>query len=140
VKWTGRYDPDALDSLADAELQLLLTFCVTFLGEGGYVRNPYLRAHLTEVLALFVPKKEAAGGKGGGGSAAGGFAASRMASVLAGHTLARRLLAPALMGFFVDIEFTGAHTQARARCGLSARRRASRRALCLPVAPSHRRD
>jgi len=103
VKHMGRYDPAQLEGLTDQQLALILTFAVTFLGAPRFVRNPYLRAHLTEVLALFVPRKDE--------SAATGYSHSRMQAVLAGHATARRWLAPYLMGFFVDIEFTGSHTQ-----------------------------
>lgn len=94
IKWLGRYDPRALQALSAQQLQLLLTFCVTFLGERSYVNNPYLRAHLTEVLRLFVPRKESGGAYGGGA----------LADALAGHALASAHLAPYLMGFFVDVE------------------------------------
>jgi len=107
VKYVGWYDPGALDALSDAQLATLLTFITTFLGAPRYLHNPFLRAHLTEVLALFVPPEK--GGRGGAG--AGGYQTSRLAGCLASHALARTHLAPALMAFFVDIEFTGTHTQ-----------------------------
>ncbi|KAG8462786.1 hypothetical protein KFE25_004762 [Diacronema lutheri] len=100
VKWIGRYEPETLDGLSEQQLALLLTFCVVFLGEKGYVNNPYLRAHLTEVLSLFVPHKERAPASAHG----------RMAAALASHHLARRYLSRYLMAFFVDTEYLGSHT------------------------------
>lgn len=169
-----RYDADLLESLTAPQLQLLLTYCVTFLGEARYVNNPYLRARLCEVnqhrprphrprphcqsahrrasarartalcraelcaaffcapaalrcaqvVVLFVPRK----GKGG----APAYGSSRMADVLAGHYLARKHLAPYLLGLFVDVEC--AH-----RPGPAPPHPAWRAAAARPAAPGTRR-
>mmetsp|Transcript_10644 Transcript_10644/g.36124 ORF Transcript_10644/g.36124 Transcript_10644/m.36124 type:complete len:940 (+) Transcript_10644:155-2974(+) len=103
LQFCGRYDREQIEALTDQQLALVLTFCVVFLGAPKYVTNPYLRAHLTEVLAQFVPRKDA--------RSATGFRQHRMAAVLAGHAIAREHLPAHLMQFFVDIEFTGSHTQ-----------------------------
>ena len=78
---------------------------VTFLGSPKYVKNPYLRATFTKLLRYLVPRSES-------NEALASHGSERLAAVFHTHRLAQAHLAPALMQFFVDIEFTGSHTGA----------------------------
>jgi len=97
--------PQVLEEVAIEELHDFLTLMVTFIGSPRYVKNPYLRATFTKLLRYLVPRSEDNEQTGAHGS-------ERLAQVFHGHELAMKHLPQALMGFFVDIEFTGAHTQA----------------------------
>jgi len=97
--------PDYLEELAVDELRDFVTLMTTFIGSPRYVKNPYLRATFTSLLRYLVPRTEENAQIANHGS-------ERLAAIFHTHELARRHLAPALMQFFVDIEFTGSHTQA----------------------------
>ena len=77
---------------------------VTFIGAPKYVKNPYLRATFTKLLCYLTPKNDDESGRR--------HASERLAGVFHTHQLAQRWLAPAVMQFFVDIEFSGSHTGA----------------------------
>jgi len=80
------------------ELQDLLTFIVSFIGSAMHLRNPYLRAKLVESLQALCPETYVKDEK-------------KLHELFETHQLAMNHLAPLLLQFFVDIEFTGSHTQ-----------------------------
>jgi ubiquitin conjugation factor E4 B len=90
--------PDFLETVATEELNDFLTLMVTFIGEPRYVKNPYLRATFTKMLRFLVPATEE--------NRTSGHGSERLSAVFHTHPLARRHLAPRVMQFFVDIEFT----------------------------------
>ena len=90
--------PDFLESVATEELHDFLTLMVTFIGEPRYVKNPYLRATFTKMLRFLVPATEE--------NRTSGHGSERLSAVFHTHPLALRHLAPRVMQFFVDIEFT----------------------------------
>jgi len=73
------------------------------------VKNPYLRATFTKLLRYLVPRSES-------NQATASHGSQRLAAVFGSHALAKAHLAPALMQFFVDIEFTGAPQPIRYVC------------------------
>ena len=89
-----------VDELSAGAKRTMLSFLTAFVDSPHHVRNPYLRAKLVEALLAFVPVDE---------ERSGGFA--ELHSLFAAHDLASRFLAPMLLRFFVEIEFTGSHTQ-----------------------------
>ncbi|PWN45419.1 hypothetical protein IE81DRAFT_320175 [Ceraceosorus guamensis] len=91
----GRYKPD---SLPEAVKNDLITFCTTFLSSGWYIKNPFLKAKLAEILFFFVLPY---------GSNQTGF----LGELLNFHKLAIHHLVPAIMSFWVEAESTGSHTQ-----------------------------
>ena len=96
--------PQAFEQMAAEELYDFVTLMVTFIGSPKYVKNPYLRATFTKLLCYLVPRQADDSGRR--------HASDRLASVFHSHPLAQKHLAPAVMQFFVDIEFTGSHTSA----------------------------
>jgi len=96
--------PQSFEQMDASELYDFVTLMVTFIGAPKYVKNPYLRATFTKLLCYLVPQSEDGSGRR--------HASDRLAAVFHSHTLAQKFLAPAIMQFFVDIEFTGSHTSA----------------------------
>ncbi|CAM6096554.1 unnamed protein product [Calypogeia fissa] len=89
--------PRALDGMA---LDEFMSFIVMFMGSPLHVKNPYLRAKMVEVLSAWMPSKS--------DSVA---LRNSMTSLFEGHQLALQYLVPNLLKLYVDIEFTGSHTQ-----------------------------
>ncbi|ERN10305.1 hypothetical protein AMTR_s00177p00048180, partial [Amborella trichopoda] len=73
-----------------------MNFIIMFMASPAYVKNPYLRAKMVEVLNCWMPDKSGS---------------SATASLFEGHQLALEYLVYNLLKLYVDIEFTGAHTQ-----------------------------
>lgn len=90
--------PRALDGVI---LDEFMSFIVMFMGSPLYVKNPYLRAKMVEVLNAWMPQK----------SSFSPMIGSSMASLFEGHQLALQYLVPNLLRLYVDIEFTGSHNQ-----------------------------
>ncbi|KAK8933685.1 putative ubiquitin conjugation factor E4 [Platanthera zijinensis] len=85
--------PRALDGFL---LDEFLNFIIMFMASPSYIKNPYLRAKMVEVLNCWMPQR-------------GGISAT--ASLFEGHTLSLDYLVGNLLKVYVDIEFTGSHTQ-----------------------------
>lgn len=90
--------PRALDGVI---LDEFMSFIVMFMGSSLHIKNPYLRAKMVEVLNAWMPQK----------SSYSPILGSSMASLFEGHQLALQYLVPNLLKLYVDIEFTGSHTQ-----------------------------
>ncbi|XP_077223679.1 putative ubiquitin conjugation factor E4 isoform X2 [Tasmannia lanceolata] len=73
-----------------------LNFMIMFMASPSYVRNPYLRAKMVEVLNCWMPHKSAS---------------PATASLFEGHQFSLEYLVRNLLKLYVDIEFTGSHTQ-----------------------------
>jgi len=91
----ARHRPDVLDEFARTTL---VVFCTTFLVSGWYVRNPFLKAKLAELLAYNVMPY-------------GPYPQGVVGDVVNCHPVALEHLMPALMAFWIDAESTGSHTQ-----------------------------
>ncbi|KAH9556758.1 hypothetical protein CY35_07G047100 [Sphagnum magellanicum] len=89
--------PKGLDTV---NLDEFMSFIVMFMGSPLHVRNPYLRAKMVEVLNAWMPSKSPSP-----------VMASNMALLFEEHDLALQYLVPNLLKLYVDIEFTGSHTQ-----------------------------
>ncbi|KAJ6810566.1 putative ubiquitin conjugation factor E4 [Iris pallida] len=85
--------PKALDGFV---LDDFLNFIIMFMASPSYVKNPYLRAKMVEVLNCWMPQKSGL---------------SSTASLFEGHQLSLDYLVRNLLKVYVDIEFTGSHTQ-----------------------------
>ncbi|KAJ6802526.1 putative ubiquitin conjugation factor E4 [Iris pallida] len=85
--------PKALDGFV---LDDFLNFIIMFMASPSYVKNPYLRAKMVEVLNCWMPQKSGL---------------SSTASLFEGHQLCLHYLVRNLLNLYVDIEFTGSHTQ-----------------------------
>uniref|UniRef100_A0A1D1Y3H5 Putative ubiquitin conjugation factor E4 n=1 Tax=Anthurium amnicola TaxID=1678845 RepID=A0A1D1Y3H5_9ARAE len=73
-----------------------LNFIIMFMASPSYIKNPYLRAKMVEVLNCWMPQKSGV---------------SSTASLFEGHQLSLDYLVRNLLNLYVDIEFTGSHTQ-----------------------------
>lgn len=85
--------PRALDGVM---LDDFMNFIIMFMASPEYIRNPYLRAKMVEVLNCWMPQRS--------GSKA-------TETLFEGHPLSLEYLVRNLLKLYVDIEFTGSHTQ-----------------------------
>lgn len=85
--------PKALDGIV---LDDFMNFIIMFMASPEYIRNPYLRAKMVEVLNCWMPRRSGS---------------SATASLFEGHQLSLQYLVKNLLKLYVDIEFTGSHTQ-----------------------------
>ncbi|CAM8986271.1 unnamed protein product [Rhodiola kirilowii] len=85
--------PKALDGII---LDDYMNFIIMFMASPNYIRNPYLRAKMVEVLNCWMPRRSGS---------------SVTSSLFEGHQLSLRYLVKNLLKLYVDIEFTGSHTQ-----------------------------
>ncbi|OEL27750.1 putative ubiquitin conjugation factor E4 [Dichanthelium oligosanthes] len=85
--------PKALESFV---LDDFLSFIIMFMGSTSYIKNPYLRAKMVEVLNCWMPQRSGL---------------NSTASLFEGHQLCLDYLVRNLLKLYVDIEFTGSHTQ-----------------------------
>ncbi|CAN4082649.1 unnamed protein product [Withania somnifera] len=85
--------PRALDGVS---LDDFMNFIIMFMASPEYIRNPYLRAKMVEVLNCWMPRRS--------GSTA-------TSTLFEGHQLSLEYLVRNLLKLYVDIEFTGSHTQ-----------------------------
>ncbi|SPO30953.1 related to UFD2 - ubiquitin fusion degradation protein [Ustilago trichophora] len=84
--------------LSEAAKNDLVTFCTTFLSSGWYIKNPFLKAKLAEILFYNVIPW-------------GRHTNGILSDTLNIHRLALQHLVPALMNFWIEAENTGSHTQ-----------------------------
>jgi len=87
-----RIEPKAVDF----SLLSLVNFFITFMGSVDYVKNPYVRAKLAEVLFEMFPHEEANNPQ-----------LTRFSYIFESNPLAKKHLIPALFMLYVDIENTG---------------------------------
>ncbi|KAK4601740.1 hypothetical protein RGQ29_011038 [Quercus rubra] len=85
--------PKALDGVL---LDDFMNFIIMFMGSPDFIRNPYLRAKMVEVLNCWMPRRSGS---------------SNTATLFEGHQLSLECLVRNLLKLYVDIEFTGSHTQ-----------------------------
>ncbi|CAN0924331.1 Probable ubiquitin conjugation factor E4 [Linum grandiflorum] len=85
--------PKALDGVI---LDDFMNFIIMFMGSPTHIRNPYLRAKMVEVLNCWMPR---------------GSGSSATSTLFEGHQLSLQYLVRNLLKLYVDIEFTGSHTQ-----------------------------
>ncbi|KAK9722707.1 Ubiquitin conjugation factor E4 [Basidiobolus ranarum] len=94
--FVARYNPNLFSQTSSCDD--LINFIVTFIGNSKYIKNPYLKAKLVEILFFFTLPFP--------GEPSGGLAA-----YFDTNTLALEHLMPALMKFYVEVEQTGLHSQ-----------------------------
>lgn len=95
-----RTSPDILNSVQN-ELADIIDFLIVFVGSPHYIKNPYKRADMVEVLHACIPRD----------SQHGMPPPKSVQLLLEVYPLAVRHLVPNLLKLYVDIEFTGSHTQ-----------------------------
>lgn len=86
--------PRALDGV---KLDDFMNFIIMFMASPEYIRNPYLRAKMVEVLNCWMPRRSGS--------------SSATSTLFEGHQLSVQYLVKNLLKLYVDIEFTGSHTQ-----------------------------
>ncbi|KAK9054028.1 hypothetical protein SSX86_025104 [Deinandra increscens subsp. villosa] len=86
--------PRALDGV---KLDDFMNFIIMFMASPEYIRNPYLRAKMVEVLNCWMPRRSGT--------------SSVTSTLFEGHQLSVGYLVKNLLKLYVDIEFTGSHTQ-----------------------------
>ncbi|GMI99261.1 Mutant, snc1 -enhancing 3, r Ubiquitin Fusion Degradation Protein2 [Hibiscus trionum] len=85
--------PKALDGVI---LDDFMNFIIMFMGSPQFIKNPYLRAKMVEVLNCWMPRRSGS---------------SATSALFEGHQLSLEYLVRNLLKLYVDIEFTGSHTQ-----------------------------
>ncbi|GAA0149185.1 ubiquitin-protein ligase [Lithospermum erythrorhizon] len=85
--------PRAMDGVL---LDDFMNFIIIFMARPDYIRNPYLRTKMVEVLNCWMPR---------------GSGSSVTSTLFEGHQLSLEHLVRNLLKLYVDIEFTGSHTQ-----------------------------
>ncbi|XP_065855974.1 probable ubiquitin conjugation factor E4 [Euphorbia lathyris] len=85
--------PKALDGVL---LDDFMNFIIMFMASPAYIRNPYLRSKMVEVLNCWMPRRSGS---------------SATSTLFEGHQLSLEHLVRNLLQVYVDIEFTGSHTQ-----------------------------
>ncbi|KAM0860401.1 hypothetical protein ACQ4PT_046586 [Festuca glaucescens] len=85
--------PKALEGFP---LDDFLNFNIMFMASSSYIKNPYLKAKMVEVLNCWMPQRSGL---------------KSTASLFEGHQLCLDYLVKNLLKLYVDIEFTGSHTQ-----------------------------
>lgn len=85
--------PKALDGVV---LDEFMNFIIMFMGSPDFIKNPYLRAKMVEVLNNWMPRRSGS---------------SATSTLFEGHQLSLQYLVRNLLKLYVDIEFTGSHTQ-----------------------------
>jgi len=80
----------------DFSILSLVNFFITFMGSVDYVKNPYVRAKLSEVLFELFPHEESNNPQ-----------LTRFSYIFESNALAKKHLIPALFMLYVDIENTG---------------------------------
>ncbi|KAM6977292.1 ubiquitin conjugation factor E4 B isoform 1-T1 [Aplochiton taeniatus] len=78
-------------------VQDIVTFLVAFICSQNYIRNPYLIAKLVEVLFVTNPAVQPR--------------TQRFSEMMENHPLSIKMLVPALMKFYTDVEHTGATSE-----------------------------
>ena len=82
-------------------MDCFMDFVIVFSGSTFYIKNPYLRAKLVDILMIWIPEKQSRRG----------VLPSGMQGLFETHPMAIQFLVPNLLKLYVDIEFTGSHTQ-----------------------------
>ncbi|TKY50213.1 ubiquitin conjugation factor E4 [Spatholobus suberectus] len=85
--------PKALDGVV---LDEFMNFIIMFMASPKFIKNPYLRAKMVEVLNCWMPRRSGS---------------NATATLFEGHQLSLEYLVRNLLRLYVDIEFTGSHTQ-----------------------------
>ncbi|XVE83728.1 hypothetical protein DITRI_Ditri16bG0109600 [Diplodiscus trichospermus] len=85
--------PKALDGVL---LDDFMNFIIMFMASPKFIKNPYLRAKMVEVLNCWMPRRSGS---------------SATSTLFEGHQLSLEFLVRNLLKLYVDIEFTGSHTQ-----------------------------
>ncbi|KAJ4707379.1 Ubiquitin conjugation factor like [Melia azedarach] len=86
--------PKVLDGVL---LDDFMNFIIMFMASPKFIRNPYLRAKMVEVLNCWMPRRSGS--------------SSATATLFEGHQMSLEYLVRNLLNLYVDIEFTGSHTQ-----------------------------
>jgi ubiquitin conjugation factor E4 B len=80
------------DFMENVPLDDMMTFITVFMSSPPYVKNPYMRAKLVDVMVGLTPKN---------------FGKVLRFNVFERNPLAQKYLTPSLMQFYVEVEHTG---------------------------------
>lgn len=89
--------------LEGERLDEFMDFLVLFTGSPLYVKNPYLRSKFVDVLRHWMPNTDPAGRDT--------QVQAYTRGLFEAHAVSQNHLTHALLSLYVDVEFTGAHTQ-----------------------------
>jgi ubiquitin conjugation factor E4 B len=92
-QFANQFMPDFMENVP---LDDMMTFITVFMSSPPYVKNPYMRAKLVDVMVGLTPKN---------------FGKVLRFNVFERNPLAQKYLTPSLMQFYVEVEHTGASTQ-----------------------------
>ncbi|GMH33488.1 hypothetical protein BSKO_01322 [Bryopsis sp. KO-2023] len=104
VIYVGRAAPRVLET---AQLHDVLIFLTVLMGSPSYVKNPYLRAKLAEVLHICLPDEATSQRR----RQPSFGASSSLSFIFDCHPTLREHLVPCLLQLYVDIEFSGRDSQ-----------------------------
>lgn len=94
--YVGQTSPKALEGL---QLQEIMTFMVVFMGSPGYVKNPFVRSRISEVLCVLLQPHA-------GADRRRPPVAASIQTLIEGDPMVQQYLVRSLMKLYVDIEFT----------------------------------
>ena len=98
IRAVAQMDPNVLETLGRNTLDDYVAFLMAFSSAPQYIKNPYLRGKLLEVMSLLIPKGKDQGYYFGGGN---------LATLFQEHAIAKKSLVRTLIQFYVDIEIMG---------------------------------
>ncbi|CCJ31148.1 unnamed protein product [Pneumocystis jirovecii] len=93
--YTSKYNPELIISNSAIELVI---FIITFLKSSSYIKNPYLKAKLAEILFYGTLKQH-------------NYPYGILGDILNSNAFSLHHLLPALMSFYVEVESTGLSSQ-----------------------------
>ena len=98
LKTVAALAPPVLETLGRDSLDDFVAFLMAYASAPQYIKNPYLRGKLLEVMSLLIPKGKEQGFEFGGGN---------LATLFQEHAIAKKSLVSTLIQFYVDIEIMG---------------------------------
>ncbi|KAG5438977.1 hypothetical protein PCANB_002307 [Pneumocystis canis] len=93
--YTSKYNPELIASNSSGDLVI---FIITFLKNSSYIKNPYLKAKLAEILFYGILKQR-------------NYPHGVLEGILNTNTFSLQHLLPALMSFYIEVESTGLSSQ-----------------------------
>jgi len=104
--FVARVAPQVLDL---DNIEEFVSFIVVFLGSHEYIKNPYLRSRLSEVLMLLLPQDRLYSSRNPHRRPSA--VSSAITTLLESDPMVLKYLVPALLRLYVDVEHTGRNTE-----------------------------
>ncbi|CAK0786013.1 hypothetical protein CVIRNUC_009226 [Coccomyxa viridis] len=103
LMYVSRFRPQVLEGVPMEEL---LLFFVTFMGSPAYIKNPYLRSRMVEVLSQWMPMDEEPTGRGAWGRRRTPQVAASVLLLIDSHPLVLNFMVRNIFQLYADIEHT----------------------------------